>query len=318
MKEAYFYSLGSAHCQHRESQDLLKLLSEKDIAVIPLKGTFLSKRIYGCIESRGTNIDVDIFIKWNDREKLHNVLTENGYVFSPSEETKDWLWQENCTSPGSQLIDVLYDIWLRGTCKEAIAGLWAGARRVTDGDGLKYYRFGQEELLIYMSQCLVTSDDGYKCLKYICDVNEFLNLHSRELDWESVIEKVKKWHLRRSLYTALSLAGNLYDNDLPPSVMNSTKPGLFKRIFIKTFFNRKVILKENFRRRFMDKFLSYTFFELIEASSAAEYWRVVKRTLLPPKEVMLSNKNYSSKPLYAEYALRLFRSFSRLFYDGQV
>lgn len=313
LREVYFSMLGSAARQHQESANLLKLLFRENIIVVPLKGTFLSRRIYGYIESRGASVDIDIFVKWDDREKLHKVLAENGYIFSPPGEIEEWLWQENCVSPKSQNIDILYDLRLRGTYKEAIVGLWDGVRRVTEGNGLEYYEFEQEEMLIYMSQCLITSDNGYKCLKYACDINEFLNLHSRDLDWDSVISKAKKWRLRSSLYTAVSLVNNLFNNNVPLSVINSTKPGFFKRIFIKAFFNRKVMLKENFRRRLMDKFLSYVFFELIEAGCAKEYWLVIKRVLFPPKEILLSNKSYSLKPVFVGYTLRLFRGIFNLF-----
>ncbi len=313
LRGAYLYALSSAARQHQESANLLKLLSGGDIAAVPLKGTFLSKRIYGYIESRGASVDIDIFVKWDDRKRIHKILAENGYIFSLPEEIEQWLWQENCVSPKSQNIDVLYDIWLRGTYKEAIAGLWDGARRVTDGNGLIYHEFEQEELLIYMSQCLITSDNGYKCLKYACDINEFLNHCGSDLNWDSVVDKAKKWRLGSSLYAAISLANDLFNNNVPPSVINSIRPHFFKRMSIKAFFSRKVILKENFRRRLMDKFLSYVFFELIEAKRATEYWSVIKRVLFPPKEVLLSNKRYSSKPVYAGYALRLFRGPFKLF-----
>ena len=311
LRTAYSCVILSAAGQHKKATDLLKLLAIKDIAAIPLKGTFLSKRIYGDIESRGASVDIDIFIRWKDRSAAHTVLIENGYLFRPAEEFESWLWQENYIGPGHQIIDVIYDIWLRGFRREAVAGLWNGTIRTADSDGFTYSEFGDEELIIHMFQGLVTSDNGYKCLRYICDINEFLERHSRSLNWESVINKAKKWRLRGSVYTAISLAGDLFNSNVPSSVINDIRPSFFKRVFIKAFFNRKVMLRENFRRRLMDSFLSYIFFELIEAASFSEYRAIIKRVFFPPPEV-LGIKDGDPRPLRLRYSTRILKGMFKV------
>ena len=62
------------------------------------------------------------------------------------------------------------------------------------------------------------------------------------------------------------------------------------------------MLKENFRRRLMDKFLRDVFFEIIEAGSLEEYAAVFRRVFFPPKEIM-GNRTYVP---------RFFKGFLRL------
>jgi len=303
LRSAYLYILPKAARQHMGSLDVLKIFYENDIPAIPLKGAVSSKRIYRDIESRGASADIDILIKWKDRERAHKALTGKGYSFSPPDEIGKWLWQETCSGPGPYIIDIIYDIWRRGINSEAIAGLWDGAGKTSD-NGVVYYEFREEEFLIYMAQYLVTADNGYKCLKHVCDINEFLNLHSDKLNWDGIIDKAEKWRLKASLYTAIYLAKSLFNGRVPVSALNAVRPPFFKRILIKTFFNRKVMFRENIRRKIMDRFLRDIFFELIEARSMKEYASILNRVFFPPKEIM-GNRNYIS---------RIFQGFLKTFH----
>ncbi|MDD2689097.1 MAG: nucleotidyltransferase family protein [Candidatus Omnitrophica bacterium] len=290
----YLSVLPMVTLQRKQSIDILALFADNGIVALPLKGTFLAQRLYADITARGPSADLDLLIKWEDRENVHKILAGKGYKFSEVREIEEWLWQEECSNPGSQSIDIIYDIWLRGYNRKAVTGMWNGISRAASQEGAGYYEFNDEELLIYLATNLVTSDNGYKCLKYICDINNFLNLYSHGLNWAGVIDKAKKWELNASLYTALALVKDLFSNEVPAHVINSIKPNFSKRLFINTFFNRRVMLRRNFRRKFMDGLLKDVFFELIEAKSLKQYYAVFLRVFFPPKPI-LGERSYASR-----------------------
>jgi signal peptidase I len=294
LKSAYLFITSRIISQYQQLREILKLFARENIPVVPLKGTLLAERLYGDIAARGLSVDIDLFVKWEDRENVHKILIENGYEFLPNEEIKQWLWQETCSPRSRNLrysLDIIYDIWLRGYNKQVIAGLWDGIRRVSRDNNLIYYEFKEEEFLVYAAVYLLTSDNGYRCLKYACDINAFLNLYKYKFNWNDVINKAKRWRLSSSLYAALITIKNLFGSNIPLFAIESIKPQLLKRIFIKLFFNRKAMLRENFRRRLMDGFLKDIFFELIEARSVKEYLAIFQRVFFPPKEIM-GNRSY--------------------------
>jgi len=294
LSSIYLSVLPIVTLQRKQLIDILALFANNGIVALPLKGTFLAQRIYADIAARGPSADLDLLIKWKDRENAHKILSGRGYKFSEIREIEEWLWQEECSNPGSHIIDIIYDIWLRGYNRKAITGMWNGTSRTVSQEGASYYEFNDEELLIYLATNLVTSDNGYKCLKYICDINNFLNLYSHSLSWTGVIDKAKKWELNASLYTALTLVKDLFSNQVPAPVIDSVKPSFFKRLLINTFFNRRVMLGTNFRRKLMDGLLEDIFFELIEAKSLKQYYAVFLRVFFPPKPI-LGERSYASR-----------------------
>lgn len=296
LKPVYLSTLSRAALQHRELIDILRVFDKEGIAASALKGTFLSRRLYGDIAIRGLSLDLDLLIKLEDREKARRILLEKGYEFSGEREIEEWLWQEEYTRSGLCNIDIIYDIWLRGYNKEAISGIWQGTDKVIIPEGTAYYELHNEELLIYLVTHLVTSDNGYKCLKYICDIGEFLSLHYDTLKWDSLVNKAKIWRLASSLYAALVLTEDLFSVSVPASVINGVRPSFLKRSLIALFFNKRVLLRNNFRRKLMGRFLRDVFFELIEARSFKQYYAVFMRTFFPPKP-LLKGRSYISRIL---------------------
>jgi hypothetical protein len=210
------------------------------------------------------------------------------------------------------MIDLHLDITLTGRSWERITGLWQSAKIVT-GSRINYYEFGEEELLLYLCVHLV-SNDCCRSLKYLSDINQFLYNNHLMMNWDSIIKKAKEWRFSSSLYVALSMCRKLFNSPISDEILDRIKPSLTKRAFVGIFANKKFILRDCKRKKVMNLCLGYVFFELVEAKTFSEYFNIVfRRILFPPRAILLNNKDYSSKPPYIGYALRIFRGFSRLF-----
>lgn len=63
----------------------------------------------------------------------------------------------------------------------------------------------------------------------------------------------------------------------------------------------------------MNLFLSYVFFELVEAKTFSEYYNIVfRRMLFPARDVLFSNKSYAAKPDYLGYLIRLVKGVKEI------
>jgi hypothetical protein len=311
LRSAYLFIMSKVNFQYKESIEILRLFAKNDIPVIPLKGTLLSKQLYSDITARGLSVDFDLLIEEKNRARTISLLQELGYSFNPDDEIKQWQWKHVFLKSKAMAVDLRWDITMMGRSKERIEGLWKGTRRVFADEDVSYYEFKEEELLLYLSIHLVHSD-SFMQLRYVCDINELLCKYEGLLNWNSIVKMAKRWKVSNSLYAALQLSKNLFGSDIPLKVLQKLKPGFLKLILIKTFAHKKVILRDCLRKRLMNIFLGYIFFELIEARSLSEYIAIAKMVLFPPKEVLLDAKNDGPKPLFIKYPIRLFKGVFKI------
>ena len=300
LKIAYLSTSAQNSYYQQELKQILGAFMKDGIPVIPLKGIILSQRLYGDITSRDQSVDFDLLVKEEAKEEAKSLLERLGYCFRGSDEIKQWQWAYVFNKPPQKMIELHWDITMMGRSEERIRGLWQGSE-IVDWEGIKYHDFKPEELLLYLSAHLVNSD-SFRTLRAPCDIERLLEKYGSTINWQRLVAKARQWQLRYSLYTGLVLNKDLFGYNFPPQILKMLKVSLPKRLFIKIFAARSVVLRGGLRRKILDKFLAYTFFELIEASSLREYAAIFKRVFLPPKEAMSGRS----------YILRIFKGIKAL------
>ena len=268
-------------------KELMKILASfaaREIPVIPLKGILLSEYLYGDVESRDRSVDLDLLVREDSVARARSALEELGYIFRPDGEIEEYMWSYNFIKPGMPPIDLHWDITMMVRSHERIDSLWRLARPA-DLSGVKYYYFKPEELLLYLSAHLVNSG-AFRQLRHIRDIEHLIEKYGNEIDWNSVARKAREWRLSGSLYAALVLIRQSSGSIFSVEILRELKISLPKRLFIRFFADKKVVVARPFRRRFLDAFLSYTFFEIVEAASLKDYLRIFKRIFLPPRETI--------------------------------
>jgi hypothetical protein len=282
--EAQVYILPRVISQKKELSAILEAFSENSLPVVCLKGPELSQRIYGDDSARGISADIDLLIKEEDKLKAQAALETLGYSCVPDIEIKEWSWQFIFFKPGATTIDLHWDITMTMRSRTRIEGLWGNIAPAGSG-GLRHYELNDETLLLYLCAHL-TSSDACRNLKYICDLNEFIDQRGPSLDWDKVASTAITWKLSASLYTGLVLSKELFSTQLPRTILLRVKPSLPKRFFIGLVANRKFVLNDPLAKKIMNRFLSYIFFDLIEARSLNEYIQVFNRVFFPPDDFM--------------------------------
>jgi len=278
-----------------ELKKILTTFKENNLLVIPLKGLTLSWRLYKDINCRDESVDFDLLVKEEDKEKAKEILLDLGYSWRTPQEILKWQWFYQLSKPKQKGIELHWDITMMKRSKERIEGLWQ-ARELVDWEGVEYYDFKPEELLLYLCSHLVNSD-ALRTLRAICDIYRLLEKYGQEINAQSLLEKAKRWQLLGSLYTGLKLQKDFFGLKFL-----EIKIPLYKKIFINFFAHKRVVLRGGRPRKILDKFLSYILFELFEASTLKDYYHIFKRVLFPPKEAIRSRS----------YCLRIIKGLVKL------
>jgi len=299
LKTAHFYALQKSIIQHEELTDMLKALYLSGIPAIPLKGTFLSKYLYGNIAARGLSSDIDILIVKDKKSEAEKVLESIGYRFdSYPTIKKENLWQYGYIKKNKTSVDFHWDISPFSFVRKRIGDFREGTR-LRKEKGLYYYEFKEEELLIYLSVHFVDSTCLVKLL-HLFDIAQLIKMHEKKINWKEVVRKAENFRTSGSLYAALFLSHEILGSQVPKDILLQLQPGIWKRIFLKFLTRPTILLHKNSNQNILArKFLKPILFQILEAKTLREHLRI----FFPPKDKMKGKS----------YVRRLLKGFKILF-----
>lgn len=290
LKYSYFFATLKATYHHNKLKDLLTLFYKNNIVAVPLKGTFLSNRLYSDVTARGLSGDIDLLIDRKDVEVANRLLLESGFRRRTPENRKRWKSSCSYIKQYMPVVDLHWDIiTMFGRCEDGVRSLRASVEEVKDDD-IHYFDFKEEELLLYLSAHIVCSD-CFGHLRYLCDIYKYLEKNKGFINWDSIIRKAYTLKLSSSLYTTLLITKHILDADVPLYVLQRLRPNLCKRILIRFFANKKVVLRTDLlRRRLLNSFFMFIFYGMIETRSIKECFFV----FFPPRN-LIQSKNYCAR-----------------------
>ncbi|MFC1681472.1 nucleotidyltransferase family protein [Pseudomonadota bacterium] len=197
---------------------LLQLFAERDIEVIPFKGSILANGAYGKLALR-KYCDLDLFIPARDLEKSGQLLSEQGYLLHKSFDTaQSYRHKDNGVE-----IDVHWGFAPRYFHLPVDFNELYSRTRVESLLGQPVTTFSAEDLLLIL--CLQVVKDSWERqqrlehLSKVCDIAEHLRAHPG-IEWPQVIERARKDGLQRILRCSLVLARELLGAELEPTVLN--------------------------------------------------------------------------------------------------
>ncbi|MBN1871954.1 MAG: signal peptidase I [Candidatus Omnitrophica bacterium] len=299
------YSITSnAEAQYSELMGLLLKFSELGIAAMPLKGVLLSEKLYRDRAARGSSVDFDLLIRKADLDRSVDMLKGIGYKIIGNNEIDAWRWHYKFFKKGNTLVDLRWNVTMTDKNPIRLKELWERARPV-DIDGTRYYRPGEEELLLYLALHLVHSD-SFNQLRYVSDIHALITSDENKIDWRLLSDMSHDWGVPHSLYTSIFLSKDFFNTDVPFEAIRKVEPPFLKKAFIRMFANRKVIFRNCLRKRLINRFFGYTLFDYLEARSFNDYRDVFLKVLFPPKEVLDITRRGDGGPIAARYMKRLF------------
>jgi hypothetical protein len=205
---------------------LLKLFSDSQIDVLPLKGPVLAEQVYGSVALRRMR-DLDLLVKQEDLERVITLLEGRGYRLPRARRDcmdKRWLQASHELPPlfsrqTGTLIEVHHALLVpRGRKRFGLEELTARTRRSLFMNA-PVLTLEPEDLLVYLSEH--GTGHAWERLEWICCISELLR-SGQVKDWDRVAEFADRFGSRKRLAGSLLLAHELLGAPLTPACLEAS------------------------------------------------------------------------------------------------
>ena len=203
-------------------------LSENKIPHMPVKGWYV-RTLYLVPELR-TFGDIDILINKQDRQKTHEIFTENGYSLKDN-------WEPTYSyDKGALRCEVHTELMDSDLGKgEQVITFFSDALKTAEKDVSERYSPQKDLHLMYLF-CHLAKHlyKGGAGIRMYMDIALFLKANSGTLDFEKIYEDSKKLHLDCFFKTVLLACSEWFQIDLPFEI-NDINPDNLKALKKYTF-----------------------------------------------------------------------------------
>lgn len=234
---------------------ILQKLSAENIPVIPLKGLYLSEKVYGNIALRPMS-DIDLMVP--RQQVAHAVAALQGLGFQavlPLDLPADLarLHSLPFSGPDNFMIDLHWQLVPpeSGLALDT-AWVWQNARQSVVA-GAAVQGPSPEALLLHLGVHFTLMHGVVSRLFHICDLDQVLTAFQEQLDWPLVVEQARRNGLARTTFLALTAAQAVFGSPLDPSAL-------------------KALLPADYEPRYLEGLLDQVFRGVEFSTYLAEFW----------------------------------------------
>ncbi len=268
---------------YKELNKLLRVLQEKKIPVIPLKGAYLAEAVYDNIGLRSMG-DVDLLVMKDDLLRVEQELLALGGV---PENCNRVIAQDNHHF-GYKLLKSGLRVEIHWTLVNSnhpfridIEGLWNRARPITLAQ-VPAWALSPEDLLLHL--CLHTAVHTYDMrIRMLCDIGEVVRRYRTELDWQVIGARARQWGIVRAVYVILSLAQELLEVAAPADWLASLRPDNFDEPYLEMT-REQIFANHNWMNG--DLLGSPHLAQLLGPKELGRKLKLIRDRLLPPRDRM--------------------------------
>lgn len=208
--------------QHNACETIVRSLRESSVPVAPLKGTYLSKLLYGRVGDRISS-DIDLLVPAGSLTRACGVLREIGYAEADSVSRlnfDDLLGTGNemtFISPRGVIVELHWRLFEIDRC----------SRFPVDFENLRIAegQIASEDLFLILALHALTH--GWQTLKWVVDIDAFVRRVT--LRWDDLFSRAEDTGTLRAVRIALLLAGLLLDTPLPEPISDPVARRLANR-----------------------------------------------------------------------------------------
>ena len=207
---------------------LMKLFEENSIDAIAFKGPTLSQMAYGDITLR-QYADLDILIDEKDLQKSINLLSSTSYTIDEVEYQNIMKNQSIFHDISLYKYDINFELHWRLLSDEFKTdidhiNIKENLHEVVISN-YKFKSFENEILILYLA--IHGAKHNWERVEWLLDIVKIIQNHT--IDWQRIIELMKKTKTEKILLSSLSLCRNVLDLSLPIKVENLiNKPKILK------------------------------------------------------------------------------------------
>jgi len=225
LKEYYLYNLQTNLLLTNELVTILRIFSEKEIQIIPYKGSVLTESIYGNIGLRQFS-DIDIIVHKHDVKKAKEILLSQGYKLtwpkiqlSEKQETSHIREKYNYQfihEDDEVIVELHWNVTPNYfSFPQDSEWLWQRLDLATLS-GKPVFTFTPEDYILIL--CVHGGNHCWIRLNWICDISELIK-KTPSLNWEQLIDESASQGSERMLLLGLLLSHELLGTDLPDEIL---------------------------------------------------------------------------------------------------
>ena len=275
---------------------LLEILTKNEIKCLILKGTALAYTIYERPYLR-PRLDTDIFINIDDKQKLDQLLIDNGFSKS-STISGEFVSHQNTYKQNQNGISHAYDIHWKISNRNAYANrfnfdqLYANRVKLSKLSDLAFGLNNVDAFLHGTVHYFGHRSDERDRLIWLYDLHHLCNQFSHQ-QWELLLQASKRKQFDPLIKQILEVCETIFSIRVPNYVLNELKNSQTNLSDIEN----KRLNAENWSR--IDQFKSDW-----AALSFKQRCQLIKENLLPPSEFILKQNNSSTKLLLPYFYLK--------------
>lgn len=230
MRKIYLLSMKKAMIQTRELHQVIQILTDNKIPVIPYKGVTLSLQIYGDIGLRISD-DIDLIIHQKDLILTKDLLISQGYspqISLSTEQDKKFIkvnHEYHFSHLSKTLIDVHWQL-MKSYYVDPFdeTDIWSGLKVISlEGQEVSY--LSTELLIIFL--LIHGAKHQWNDLRPICDVASII-ASEKDISWELILKTAKLKRIERIIFLGLTLVREVTDTNLPQFVSEAMRSNYSK------------------------------------------------------------------------------------------
>lgn len=229
--------------RHHQFEKILDLLTNEGVAVIPLKGVWLSETVYPNIAMRGM-ADIDLWIRKDDVNRACEVMETIGYkehanANRPRELQDAMLGEILLCKKEAPYVELHWGIflgeWLRQTSRIDECAI---RERSIPWKGEMVRQLQPEDAVIHIAVHLAVNHHmSDSVLRTLCDL--MMMKRSVTIDWNLVMDRAAKWRVALPVWIVCDSMIRLFgdDDSALSSALYSIRPSAVRRAFLSRFFS---------------------------------------------------------------------------------
>lgn len=198
--------------------NVLRILNQNGIDVLPVKGALLAERLYGSFAMR-TYGDLDILVRQEDFEKSLDVLQKNNYTLVPEGISRSTFLKFSKFKYHGQLLDQT------GACIELhweLTGFYVSEPITLESlkpfliksSVFDYQVLDLSNEMLFLFLCMHGNRHQLNQIDFICSIAELIE-KSPNLDWKLILELGLKYKMIRRILLVMVLVNKLFNKSVP-------------------------------------------------------------------------------------------------------
>ena len=303
LREAYLGTAVRNALLFRQTQQFIKVLDERGIPVMLLKGLHLARFVYPEPALRNM-ADVDVMVPRDRLAEAEQVMIELGFGPLPRPNLEEFCTKSNhlakLVKADAPVVELHWTIE-RPTAPFRIDldGLWSRSRAAAL-DGTPVRLLSTEDLILHLTlHCSYHHQFDRSAMKGLVDLAAVVAGAKESLDWELLARRANEWGAAPFLYTTMRAVSEVLGTRLPPGWLDSLHHDSTDESMVSAAIDQTLTGKSDLPAPYL-------------ALTTGKGWRaraaVLWSGLFPPKPTMA--RTYGFEPgsplLYWYYAIRPF------------